>query len=125
MKIAIVGSRTFEDYDLLKRSIPLDDVTAVISGGAKGADTLAERFAEEHGLEMVVFKPDYKTHGKAAPFIRNGDIVETADVVYAFWDGRSTGTLDSINKARTLNKSVIIVLFKSTPIAKAVVQLDV
>lgn len=74
MKIAIVGSRTFEDYDLLKQSIPLDGVTTVVSGGAKGADALAERFAEEHGFDMLVFKPDYKTHGKAAPFIRNGDI---------------------------------------------------
>lgn len=114
MKVGIVGSRSFIDYALLKEHVNPDKVTAIVSGGAIGADTLAEQFAAEFGLEMIVFKPDYKKHGKAAPFIRNTQIVEESDIVFAFWDGQSTGTLDSINKAKRLKKPVKIVLFTPT-----------
>mgnify|MGYP000846991345 FL=1 len=117
MKIAIVGSRSFKDYELLKNEVEkfitensLEEVT-IVSGGAVGADTLAEQFAAEMGYKTVIFIPDRKTHGREACRIRNTDIVETGEVVFAFWDGISTGTKDSIDKAQNLNKSVFIHLF--------------
>ncbi|MGB6084069.1 DUF2493 domain-containing protein [Moheibacter sp.] len=117
MKIAIVGSRSFKDYELLKNEVEkfisensLEEVT-IVSGGAIGADTLAEEFAAEKGYKTIIFLPDRKTHGREACRIRNTDIVETGEVVFAFWDGISTGTKDSIDKAQNLNKSVFIHLF--------------
>lgn len=114
MKLAIVGSRDFSDYNFLKQNVlQLIEIhsfkfTHIVSGGAKGADTLGHRFAIEHQLEMIVFKPDWKRFGKRAGYIRNSDIIENSDIVIAFWDGKSKGTKDSIDKALKLNKEVII-----------------
>lgn len=117
MKIAIVGSRSFKDYEFLKKEVEkfisensLEEVT-IVSGGAVGADTLAEEFAAENGYETIIYLPDRKTYGREACRVRNTDIVETGDVVFAFWDGISTGTKDSINKAEKLNKKMFIHLF--------------
>lgn len=117
MKIAIVGSRSFKDYELLKNEVEkfitensLEEVT-IVSGGAVGADTLAEQFAAEMGYKTVIFLPEYKKYGRGACHVRNTDIVETSEVVFAFWDGISTGTKDSIDKAQNLNKPVFIHLF--------------
>lgn len=119
MKLAIVGSRDFSDYNFLKQNV-LElmeshsfKFTHIVSGGAKGADTLGHRFAMEHQLEMIVFKPDWKRFGKRAGYIRNTDIIENSDIVIAFWDGKSSGTKDSIDKALNLNKQVIIKKFTS------------
>ena len=117
MKLAIIGSRGFTDYDFLKKSVTHFlkhnslACTHIVSGGAKGADTLGHRFAMEHQLEMIVFKPDWKRFGKRAGYIRNTDIIENSDIVIAFWDGISPGTKDSIDKALNLNKQVIIKKF--------------
>ena len=112
MKIAIVGSRGFNDYEMLvsfiTSNISVSDIAAMVSGGAIGADTLGERFAEEHNIEKVIYKPDWKLHGRAAGFIRNEEIIKAADVVFAFWDGTSRGTADSINKSYKYNKKVFI-----------------
>lgn len=92
-KVAIVGSRTFSDYDLLKNTLDNQkkvDIGVIISGGAKGADSLAERYALEKGIELNVMKPDWKNRGRAAGFLRNTDIILNSDYVFAFWDQVST-----------------------------------
>jgi len=109
IKLGIVGSRTFNDYELLKKHVDPTNIAAIVSGGARGADTLAEQFAHEYNLQMIVFRPDYATHGRAAPFIRNSAIIEATDAVIAFWDGTSAGTLDSIKKARKMGKPVTVI----------------
>lgn len=118
MKLAIIGRRGFTDYDFLKENV-IEFLknnslvcTHIVSGGAKGTDTLAHQFALEHHLEMIVFKPNWKLYGKAAGFIRNTDIVETADMIMAFWDGNSNGTKDSLNKAAALNKRTVVKIYK-------------
>lgn len=118
MKLAIIGSRGFNDYDFLKKNVS-DFLkhnsfvcTHIISGGAKGADKLAEQFALDNQLDMIVFKPDWKQFGKRAGFIRNTEIIEKADVVIAFWDGISSGTKDAIMKAIELNKRTKIKIYK-------------
>jgi len=112
-KVAIVGSRNFSDYLLLKATLDkLDFVpTEIISGGAIGADSLGERYAKEHNIVTNIFLPNWAEHGKKAGFLRNSDIVEASDLVIAFWDSESKGTLDSINKAKKLGKDVQVVLF--------------
>jgi hypothetical protein len=116
MNIAIVGGRDFSDYTLLKESIlsyisiygVLDNI---VSGGAKGADTLAAQFATEIGIPLLVFKPDYQKYGRGATLVRNTQIIENADVVFAFWDGQSKGTKDSITKAKKLQKELHIISY--------------
>lgn len=111
MRIAIVGSRNFSDYhtariNLLSLINP-DDI--IISGGARGADNIAEQFAKEFGNEIIIHKPDWNKHGNSAGMIRNSKIVEDCDYVIAFWDMKSNGTKDTIRKARNSNKQVITI----------------
>lgn len=117
VKIAIVGSRTFNDYDKLKNFIQqvcrLEelDPLAVISGGAKGADTLAAQYARENNLELVVFIPDWDKFGRSAGFKRNIDIIDNCDVCFAFWDGKSRGTKHDIELCGQKGKKCYICRF--------------
>lgn len=116
LKCAIVGGRDFNDYGFMKKVLDerfdnLSFVESIVSGGAKGADTLAERYAKEIGRPVVVFKPDYKKYGRGAALVRNTQIIEYSDVVYAFWDGRSRGTRDAINKAQKLGKILYVIRY--------------
>jgi len=110
MKIAVVGSRNFHDYDLLKKTLAEYETTSIVSGGANGADSLGERYADEHNIPTMIFKPDWKRFGRGAGRIRNNTIVENADLVIAFWDGLSKGTQMSIEIAKKLNKPLRIVM---------------
>lgn len=116
MKIAIVGSRSFSDYSALsqyiKETIDITEVEAVVSGGANGADSLAERFAKDEGKQLLIFHPQWKKYGKQAGMLRNTQIVDKADIVFAFWDGVSRGTKDSIDKATNRGKKVYVYTFK-------------
>jgi hypothetical protein len=104
MKLAIVGSRTFNDFEYLEESIfnnlKVDYITEIVSGGAKGADTLAEIFAKKYELPITIFNADWNTFGKRAGFIRNETIIKNCDFLIAFWNGISKGTKHSINLAR-------------------------
>lgn len=113
VKLAIVGSREFNDYEILKNNINnLDlEIECIISGGSKGADTLGEKYADEMNIPKIIYKPDWNKHGRIAGLIRNNDIINNCDYVIAFWNGISSGTLDSINKAKHLNKKLLIVKF--------------
>jgi len=108
MKVAVIGSRGFNNYELIKETLSSLDITLVVSGGAMGADTLGERYARENGIPTKIFKPDW-TKGRGAGFLRNTDIINEADTVVAFWDGKSKGTLDSIKKAEKQGKKVLII----------------
>jgi hypothetical protein len=111
MKVAVIGSRTFDNYEEVKRTLSAIDITLLVSGGAKGADTLGEQYAKENNIPTKIFLPDWEKHGKAAGFIRNTDIINEAELVVAFWDNYSKGTLDALTKAEKLNKKIIIVSF--------------
>lgn len=112
MKLAVIGSRDFADYDLMERCLlrnfRVEDIDAVISGGARGADTLAARFAGRYGLLLEVIPADWKKYSRNAGLVRNAEIVERADVLVAFWDGLSRGTRDSITRARLAGKRVMV-----------------
>jgi len=116
LKLAVVGSRSFDDYELVKKFLDAYKAQTpeliLVSGGASGADSLAERYAEENNLQIIVFKPDWKKYGKTAGFLRNTTIIEEADEVIAFWDGESHGTLDSMKKTKKLNKPLLEVKYK-------------
>ena len=99
MKVAIIGSRGITEYDLSKHIPP--DTTLIVSGGATGVDMLAERYADEHGIDKLIFKPEYSRYGSRAPLIRNKLIVDSVDLVIAIWDGYSHGTQYTINYAKS------------------------
>ena len=111
--MAVVGSRTFNDYNLLKEKLDKQypNIQLIVSGGAQGADTFAERYAQEEGIPTLIIYPEWKKYGKAAGFIRNKDIVVASDTVVAFWDGLSKGTKNSIDHAKDLGKQLIVVTF--------------
>ena len=102
-KIAVVGSRNFEDSSYLnsKLSMIFKDGDILVSGGAKGADTLAENFADEFGYEKIIIIPEWEKYGRKAAFIRNGEIVDRSDILIAFWKDKSKGTMDTINRAKS------------------------
>ena len=113
MKTAIVGSRSIdhEFYAFVAEHVP-DGASEIISGGAAGADRLAERYAAEHNLKMTVIRPDYGAYDRRAPLIRNGQIVDAADYVLVFWDGRSRGSLHVIMTCIRKNKPYRVFLIR-------------
>ena len=86
-------------------------VIVVLSGCAKGADRLGERWAEARGYRLEKFPADWSKHGKAAGMIRNSEMIKQADALVAFWNGRSRGTEDSVDKARKVGLKVKVVRY--------------
>ena len=114
VKLAITGSRKYHDYETLATILEslAPSATAIITGGAKGADELAARYAKANELELITIRPDYKKYyAKVAPLIRNTEIVNRADQVIAFYyETQSGGTLDTAQKARAAGKLLAEVL---------------
>ncbi len=106
MKVAVIGSREL-NTDMIDFYIPAA-ATEIVSGGAKGVDSAAKRFAKESNLKYTEFLPDYKNYGKAAPLKRNDEIIEYADIVIALWDKKSKGTKYVIDKCKEIGKSLIV-----------------
>ena len=117
MRLAIIGSRSFNDYERLK-SVIFDlfrhecfRFNSIVSGGASGADSLGAKFAKENGVSLKEYLPEWDKYGKSAAFKRNRTIIENSDCVLCFWNGISRGTEDSIRIARELKKMTVIVYF--------------
>lgn len=108
MKIAVVGSRSLLIDDLGKYLPP--DAEEIVSGGARGVDACARDYALRRGLRLKEFLPDYDRFGKLAPLLRNSQIIDYADEVYAFWDGHSRGTRHVIDECRRRGKKLHIFL---------------
>ncbi len=112
MRLGIVGSRTFSDYWKLREKIintfDVNKISVVVSGGAIGTDTLAEKFAEEFNIPKLIYLPDWKHHGKKAGFLRNKDIVDSSDCLAIFWDMKSKGTEHSMKLAIKQKKPYVL-----------------
>lgn len=110
-KLAVIGSRTFCDYELLKTELDKFPPFILISGGARGADKLAEIYADSVGYEKIIFPANWQLYGKSAGFKRNVEIINACQGVVAFWDGISSGTKHSIDLAIKNDKKVKIIHF--------------
>jgi len=113
MTLLIVGSRSFTNYALMVETIysqySIDEIDHIISGGADGADALAERFAIEHGISFTEYPAKWRTFGKRAGILRNINMVNEADKVIAFWDGKSAGTQFTIRYSKEKGKAPFVV----------------
>lgn len=117
-KIIIAGSRTFNNYPLLEKNVDeyisdlnITDEIQIVSGGARGADKLGEKYAEECGYDLKVFPADWNKYGKRAGYLRNEQMAEYADYLIVFWDNQSRGTKHMIDLAIKHKLGVCIVSF--------------
>ncbi|HEY8889823.1 MAG TPA: SLOG family protein [Clostridium sp.] len=130
MRIIIAGSRDFSDFNLLQsealriiKELKLDgfkttkNVVEIVSGGARGADLLGEKFANTYGLKIKRFIPDWDGLGKRAGYVRNAEMATYAKqdsqlgVLIACWDGKSRGTKSMIDLAEKHGLRVFIIRY--------------
>lgn len=105
-RVIIAGTRTFSDYERLKEfadrclsKISESKNIEIVSGHARGADALGEKYAKERGYDLKIFPADWERYGKIAGHLRNIEMAEYADALIAFWDDASRGTQDMIRIA--------------------------
>ncbi len=110
MTIAIIGSRNITKIDI--KSYISDDITEIVSGGARGVDSLAKQYALESGIKYTEFIPDYSRYKRGAPLKRNEEIANYSDEALIFWDGISKGTEYTIKCFTKLNKKITVVIVK-------------
>lgn len=112
--LGIVGSRNFVDYIFFNEKVNewitnYGKPDKIISGGALGIDTLAEKYAKEKNIPFVCFPADWKKYGKSAGPKRNAQIINSSTHLIAFPGPQSTGTLNSIKLAqiKKINTTII------------------
>lgn len=121
IRIVVAGSRDFYDYAVLSERLDFyfsqqnQSHIQIVSGGARGADRLGERYAREHDINYTVFPANWNAHGKAAGMIRNRDMAEYGTHLVAFWDGKSRGTKSMIETARAQGLTIRVVEFTIEP----------
>lgn len=116
-KIIIAGSRDFDDYlyleevmDRLTQNLDHNDIE-IVCGGARGADSLGDRYAEDKEYPIKYFYPDWDSNGKAAGHIRNRQMGDYSTHLVAFWDGVSKGTLGMIKYAKKRGLKVRVIRY--------------
>ncbi len=111
-KVAVVGGREFTNrktmFYVLDKYNENFGIKCIVSGGARGADTLAEVYAFERQIPLVIYNAEWDKYGKKAGFIRNVTIAENCDVVIAFPTKESKGTWHTITIAKKMNKPVYV-----------------
>ena len=106
MKVAVIGSRELK-VNNLEKYLP-KEVTEIVSGGARGIYTSAREYALKNNIKLKEFLPEYEKYGRSAPLKRNIQIIDYADMVLAFWDGKSKGTKFVIDNCKRIGKRVRI-----------------
>ena len=111
MKTIIAGGRDFNDYNYLEdvmNTCPFE-ITEIVCGKARGADTLGEKWGKSKGIPVKYFMPDWNGLGKKAGHVRNREMGDYADALVAFWDKKSKGTKGMIDYATKIGlKSVVV-----------------
>lgn len=115
MKLIIAGSRGIADYTVVRQAIidsglwkQYKDKLEIVSGGARGVDRLGEEFAENNGLKIHQFIPDWDGQGKKGGILRNIEMGKFADALVAIWDGKSPGTKQMIDWMTKAEKFVYV-----------------
>ena len=91
--VIVAGSRGFESYELAELWLDYyfcnKEPTAIITGLAKGADTLGLNYARNHDIPIIQMPADWNKYGKRAGYIRNEEMLKKADALIAFWNNKS------------------------------------
>ena len=118
-RVIIAGTRDFSNYELLKEKCDnilstkrQDSNIVILSGTAKGADRLGERYARERGFQLLRFPADWDKDGNKAGPIRNAKMADNADALIAFWDGTSRGTAHMIMTAKEKGLATRVINYK-------------
>lgn len=113
--VLVSGTLSFDDYELLcatlDRLLTGKQNVVIVFGGAKGAESLGERYAQEHGLGIKQILADWATYGRGAKVIRNAQLVDSADRAVFFWDGKNKGVGEVIERAEAKGIPVEVVWF--------------
>lgn len=123
MKLLVCGSRTVTDYKMVRfcldrllynLGVEQSDLTTVITGGARGADELAHRWARDREMFTWVVRADWKLHGRSAGFIRNQQMLELRpSIVFGiFQDHQTKGTLDMLQRSKNAGIDTRYVVIK-------------
>ena len=110
--VCINGSRSITNVNL-SLFINANHVGAIVTGGARGIDALAEKWAKANNIEWICYLPQWKIYGKKAGMIRNKDMIDFADVLISFWDGSSVGTKQAIDYAIQIGRPYYVHLIKN------------
>lgn len=121
IKVIIAGTRDFDNYELLKQK--MDKILAarvrnneeiiIVSGTARGADKLGERYARERGYTIKRFPADWDKNGKRAGYIRNEEMAKYADACVCFWDEASRGTKHMIDLATRYKLALRVIKYNN------------
>ena len=134
MKVAVIGSRHFMNYlmvkDYLDRLNQMRRITAIVSGGASGADSLGERWADSNGVDKIIYEAEWdnltypdaiirtnprgKQYDAKAGMRRNILIIDNCDVVLAFWDMHSPGTRSAVQQAKKIHRPIKVIKIPAT-----------
>lgn len=101
--VLVTGSRSIADIDI---SEYLKNIDVLLTGGAKGVDSLAIAYAEKNSIKHIEILPNYAKYNRAAPVIRDEEMVKMCDRVVAIWDGKSKGTKHTIDFAKKYEKPI-------------------
>lgn len=116
-RVVVAGSRDFNDYELLKQTLDefLKDKDknkiTIVSGAARGADRLGEKYAKEKGYNVIRFPAQWDQYGKSAGYRRNAEMAKYSHACVAFWDGESRGTKHMIDLAKKEELELLVVKF--------------
>lgn len=118
MRLIIAGTRDFSDYQMLEVMtdyyLKNQQNPTIVSGTARGADQLGERYASARGYNIIRFPANWDLHGKAAGAIRNTEMATNSDALLAFWDGQSRGTKHMVETAKKMGLKTRIVVYTQT-----------
>lgn len=122
MKIVVAGGRDFNNKEIIFRcldSIGIKKEYTIVSGHARGVDTIAEMYAKERGLALELYPAEWDKYGKKAGHMRNHKMALVSDAVIAFWDGSSRGTRSMLNYALTNQLSIIVFDYNGNQIGRS------
>ena len=114
-KVIVAGGRDFSDYNLLSTTLHYllsqKSNVEIVSGMARGADSLGLRYAEENHIRVKKFPANWDRYGNSAGYKRNVQMAEYADACVCFWDGNSKGTADMIRLARVFKLQIRVIKY--------------
>lgn len=114
-KVIVAGGREFDDYELLKMKLDIllqnKEEVIIVSGAARGADKLGERYAKERGYAISSHPANWNRYRNSAGYVRNREMAKLGDALVAFWDGKSKGTRHMIDLAEDENLMIRVIKY--------------